>query len=1050
MAVNTRPTKVTYQLNSDQREFLIPYEYLSRKFIRVTLMGLEKETLLTLNVDYRFVAPGRLRLNKAWGPNDGYTLVELARYTSATERLVDFNDGSILRAYDLNISQVQAIHIAEEGRNIADLALVMKGLMWDARNMRIINLGDPLLPADAANVRWTESRLSELIRTISGSANVAGSVVFAGFDGVTRTVQHLGTEVGADMLGYKHKQSRSVARSIASKLDENISVNDFGADPSGVRDSTEAFLAAGRGYVPAGRYKVDTRRVYIGDFWGHGDIASHTGHIISLINFYDSNRPVQAQLMNLQFGFNNGNTNTELYFAARNALQGLSIIEVDGVEMAFITQRIRGASWSTSERVRIIAAPLKDTGEVFTPKVWSKEINLGHGIDLTAKIENGQVYLYTSSSVLDESVTGTRGGKGYSRVLWRGAATDQSNVETFMVVGQEESEHPYKLFNRCTVAISDDDRYLVMASAPINKGYVRTVLVYDWQKLQLMGDKTQARPVYFWDTQIVAGQSNNVLQGICSDGRTVSIVFGGTDTFGTNQIVDYDISGKILGQETFDGSLAIHGIDGLLNNPSYGFPWRHEPEGICNWNGGRVVSVAEGWLRTAKVRSYLGANWAYISRTSGSGVPPSNGSRWVRTTKPAAKEYDPKEVLQNTENFSRDKKYLYYVGASLGLPQETSTSAGIRDVLDPSALKSGQGGGATSLGFQARNDFTARGYFERYGTYINGFTYDSSSRWRIYDQRDGYNNDKFASIQAFFDDESEHSMILRGSGTNSSEGPSIKLVAKSSKNNSNTIRMYTGDLGSTRFVLDENGQARFNSSGNYIPMTLQRPNSGRNLTITRDNVDIGGLAQNTAGLVLQSAEGLNLRFGTVAAGQDKNMWELSGATGAWRPFADNIYAIGQASLRCSEIYAGTGTINTSDARHKSPVSSLSAAEVRVGLRLAKEIGTYRWLDAVSEKHGGSRLHAGMTVQRAIEVFREEGLDPLAYGMICHDEWEEKTEVVPAVVRGTGILGEDGEELTIVETPEYTRVVREAGDLYGFRDNELHHLMIAALATKLTE
>lgn len=1050
MAVTTRPTKVTYPLNSDQREFPIPYEYLSRKFIRVTLMGLELGTLLELNVDYRFVAPGRIRINRAWGPADGYTQIEFARYTSATDRLVDFNDGSILRAYDLNISQVQAIHIAEEGRNIADLALVMKGMMWDARNMRIINLGDPVLPTDAANVKWTESRLSELISQISGDANVAGNVVMAGFDGITRTVQHLGTEVGADMLGYKHKLSLSVARSIASKLDEDISVNDFGADPTGVLDSTEAFIAAGRGFVPAGRYKVDTRRVFIGDFWGVGDIASHTGHIISMVKFADSNRPVQAQLANLAFGYDNGTVNTELYFGARNALQGLSIIEVDGVETAFMTQRIRGSSWSTAERVRIISIPMKSTGEVVTPKVWSQEINLGHGIDLTAKVENGEVFLYSSSSVLDEAVTGVRGGKGYSRIKWRGADTSQADVETFMVIGQEDEGHPYGKFNRCTVAISDDDRYLIMASAPVNQGYVRTVLVYDWQKLQSMTDKTQARPVYFWDTQIVAGQSNNVLQGICSDGRTVSIVFGGTDTFGTNQIIDYDISGKILEQETFDGSLSIHGLDGILNSPSYGFPWRHEPEGICNWNGGRVVSVAEGWLRTAKVRSYMGSNWAYISRTSGKGVPPSNGSRWVRTTKPAAKEYDPAEVLQNNENFSRDKKYLYYIGSSLGLPQETSTSAGIRDPLDPSALKSGQGGGATSLGFQARNDFTARGYFERYGTYINGFTYDSSSRWRIYDQRDGYNNDKFVSIQAFFDDAAEHSMILRASGTSSAEGPSIKLLAKSSPRNANTIRMYTGDLGSTRFVLDENGQATYNSSGNYVPMTLQRPNSGRNLTISRDNVDIGGLAQNTAALVLQSAEGLNLRFGTVVAGQDKNMWELSSVNGAWRPFEDNIYAIGQASLRCSEIYAGTGTINTSDARHKSPVSSLSAAEVRVGLRLAKEIGTYRWLDAVSEKNGGARLHTGMTVQRAIEVFREEGLDPLAYGMICHDEWEEKTEVVPAVVRGTGILGEDGEELTIVETPEYTRVVREAGDLYGFRENELHHLMIAALATKLSD
>ena len=53
----------------------------------------------------------------------------------------------------------------------------------------------------------------------------------------------------------------AVSRSVQAKLRESVSVLDFGADPTGVNDSTAAFLAALTAafnvYVPEGTYKVD-------------------------------------------------------------------------------------------------------------------------------------------------------------------------------------------------------------------------------------------------------------------------------------------------------------------------------------------------------------------------------------------------------------------------------------------------------------------------------------------------------------------------------------------------------------------------------------------------------------------------------------------------------------------------------------------------------------------------------------------------------------------------------------------------------------------------
>lgn len=114
---------------------------MARKFVRVTLIGRERKQLV-LNTDYRFSTKTIITLTKSWGSADGFNRIELRRYTSATERLVDFTDGSILRAYDLNVAQLQTIHVAEEARDMtADTISVNNEGLLDARGNRIINLG---------------------------------------------------------------------------------------------------------------------------------------------------------------------------------------------------------------------------------------------------------------------------------------------------------------------------------------------------------------------------------------------------------------------------------------------------------------------------------------------------------------------------------------------------------------------------------------------------------------------------------------------------------------------------------------------------------------------------------------------------------------------------------------------------------------------------------------------------------------------------------------------------------------------------------------------
>jgi len=126
-----------------------------------------------------------------------------------------------------------------------------------------------------------------------------------------------------------------------------------------------------------------------------------------------------------------------------------------------------------------------------------------------------------------------------------------------------------------------------------------------------------------------------------------------------------------------------------------------------------------------------------------------------------------------------------------------------------------------------------------------------------------------------------------------------------------------------------------------------------------------------------------------------NRWRMRSA-GHWEPVVTDVYDVGSASIRVRQYYGTQSTINTSDARKKTPVSKLNDIELACGRALAQEIGQFQWLDAIKEKGvEGARLHIGITVQRAIEIMEKFGLDPMRYSFICYDKWDEKTE--PAIM-----------------------------------------------------
>lgn len=164
----------------------------------------------------------------------------------------------------------------------------------------------------------------------------------------------------------------------------------------------------------------------------------------------------------------------------------------------------------------------------------------------------------------------------------------------------------------------------------------------------------------------------------------------------------------------------------------------------------------------------------------------------------------------------------------------------------------------------------------------------------------------------------------------------------------------------------------------------------------------------------------------------------AGTSNGFYPGTDNVRNLGIASNRWATVYAGSSTIQTSDARVKTTVAPFSSAELAAATAMGREIGIFRFLDAMQAKGEDARFHCGMTVQRAIEILTGEGLDPFAYGFICYDEWDEEVIDYPAS------YDEDGAEIQ----PAYREVLRAAGSVYSFRQDELGMFITRGLEQRL--
>lgn len=115
------------------------------------------------------------------------------------------------------------------------------------------------------------------------------------------------------------------------------------------------------------------------------------------------------------------------------------------------------------------------------------------------------------------------------------------------------------------------------------------------------------------------------------------------------------------------------------------------------------------------------------------------------------------------------------------------------------------------------------------------------------------------------------------------------------------------------------------------------------------------------------------------------------------PAADNSQKMGTASKRFSELFAGNGTINTSDATTKTPLKPVPDSVKRAMRRIMSGIGVFQFLDSVARKGPDkARLQIGVTAQSVRDAFAAEGEDAGRYALFCADPIFEDYEVTETV------------------------------------------------------
>lgn len=209
---NNYLSRVTYKGGKDSYEF--PFSYLRKDFVKAQIDVSEHESnTLAYLVDYT-IDGQTIELTQ---PVDADKTITIYRETSSTP-LVEYEDSSILRAYDLNLSQRQNLNILEEQTDIVGKNY---SLTQDTKDYMYKNLMDTKTAID--------NKMSETLETVNASVSTMNDIVNTTKKSVEDSLAEMNTTVAntkksvEDSLATTTTNLNDAINTATSSMDSKIS-----------------------------------------------------------------------------------------------------------------------------------------------------------------------------------------------------------------------------------------------------------------------------------------------------------------------------------------------------------------------------------------------------------------------------------------------------------------------------------------------------------------------------------------------------------------------------------------------------------------------------------------------------------------------------------------------------------------------------------------------------------------------------------------------------------------------------------------------------------
>jgi hypothetical protein len=740
----------------------------------------------------------------------------------------------------------------------------------------------------------------------------------------------------------------------------------------------------------------------------------------------------------------------------------------------YLLQADGGTNYTTTEANRIIEYNATDNGGPVSNNFFTEKLYIGHQ-GLCAFNDNGLKFI-TGLQTLAGYSGSSNSDKGYSIVNWRGAATTQADVTKYQLFGATDSTHPFRTYYGATPTITPDGKYVVIIAQSTEESVGYYLFVYERAKVEAAANSLDVMPDVFALLPPITTDRGYYSQGVATDGIYVYTYNGGVNPLTQHTVRKFDFSGRLINEIRIDSIRGYYGYDNLYDgHPTLGCPRSMEPEGLVIRDGELLLLCVDNWRNFGDIVNYDTRQFAFVG-TDGLDTAPgksANLNHWVRTER-AANAGDWNETTAYTRgSATRYGCVVVSLREASGAINEYPTTSGIPVRESIAQVKCGNSAADISIPFGEA--FQLVSYSENAERYKFLMQYTSDSRQlRLYDARPESDNSKYTSIYTNFDGTNERveyrakTGVADGAGFNlygaSDASPFAHGWLLNTKNgtsawcvdNFGVVKPLVGGAGVTPATTRKQtgastphfqligtsvdtgyGAIVYNntatSSGTYnfakargteaAPEAIQVADrmgetwfSGWSGTRFLRGAGVLGIARGT---INSTNMGGALQFRTQASGSGalSIRWEID-ENGNFTPMTDNTLNIGSGALRAKEIFAGNGVINTSDARLKTPVREMTPDEIAAAKQLAKEIGFFQWLSSVEEKGESARAHCGMTVQRAIDIMESHNLDPMAYGFVCYDEWDEVHEIYDE------------------ETGEINQQYMAAGNRYSFREGQL--------------